>query len=67
MQVSVNKSFSFHFNNTLAFMHKVTFREGKTYFYSMYTEIVVLLLHASNIAYGKADVYESQRTTDEIV
>lgn len=47
-------------------MHRVTFKEGKTYFNSMYTEIVVLL-RAGDMAYGEADVCESQRTTNEIV
>lgn len=48
-------------------MHRVTFKEGKTYFYSMYTEIVVLLLRVGDIVYREADVYESKSTTDEIV
>ena len=47
-------------------MHRVTFKERKTYFNLMYTEIVVLL-RAGDMAYGEADVCESQRTTDEIV
>lgn len=48
-------------------MHRVTFKERKTYFYLMYTEIVVLLLYIGDIVYRKANVYESQSSTDKIV